>query len=351
MSALTDVLATVKARIVRFKGKGINEQDTKGGLIEPVLRALGWIVDDLDEVQREYKQKKQDKPVDYALLLLRNPCLFVEAKALGENLDDRKWANQIMGYASVAGIEWVVLTEGDEYRIYNSHAAVPIDEKLFRSVRISDDEGRAAETLALLSKDRISENEINVLWNAHFVDRQVRAAVEQLFATDPEPDPSIVRLISKRVNNLTATDVKASLRRAQIHFDFPVEPSALPLPKRRPTTKVKTQQQPKLTDEEKGRVTLQDVIDAGLLNAPLQLERHYKGHDLKAELLPDGTVAFQREKYRGCSEAAGFACGTITGRPMNTNGWTFWQFRDGANKLTCLDEARQEFIKRHRKAT
>ena len=40
--------------------------------------------------------------MDYGLLALRAPKLFVEAKPLGENLDDRRWASQIMGYASVA---------------------------------------------------------------------------------------------------------------------------------------------------------------------------------------------------------------------------------------------------------
>ena len=37
-----------------------------------------------------------------------------------------------MGYASVAGVEWVVLTDGNEYRIYNSHATVPVEEKLLK---------------------------------------------------------------------------------------------------------------------------------------------------------------------------------------------------------------------------
>ena len=63
-----------------------------------------------------------------------------------------------MGYAAVTGVEWVVLTNGDEYRVYNAHAPVPIEEKLFRSVRVSDDGLRAADTLALLSKARMREN-------------------------------------------------------------------------------------------------------------------------------------------------------------------------------------------------
>jgi hypothetical protein len=221
VSDLASTLRIVRDRIDKYGPKGINEQDTKGSLIQPVLRALGWDVEDLEDVQREYRRKSSDKPVDYALMLIRTPSLFCEAKALGQNLDDRKWANQIMGYASVAGVEWVVLTDGNEYRLYNSHATVPIEEKLFRMARISDDVEKAESMLSLLSKDRIRENEISVLWKAHYVDRQVQAAVATMFGD--ETDSSLVRLIVKRVGRLTAGEVRASLRRAEVTFDFPVK--------------------------------------------------------------------------------------------------------------------------------
>ena len=137
---LDTVLSSVRERIARHRGKGIGESNTKNVLIEPVLRALGWDVEDLDEVRREFKRKPRDNPVDYAIFLMRTPRLFVEAKALGENLNDDKWAKQIMGYASVVGVPWIVLTDGNEWRIYNSHAEVPVEEKLFRRVTLSSDE-------------------------------------------------------------------------------------------------------------------------------------------------------------------------------------------------------------------
>ena len=114
MSELTQVLDSVREKLRRYQEHAVNEQNTKTALIDPVLRALGWDVGDLEQVQQEYRRRPRDKPVDYALLLLRAPRLFVEAKALGQNLNDRRWANQIMGYASVAGVEWVVLTNGNE---------------------------------------------------------------------------------------------------------------------------------------------------------------------------------------------------------------------------------------------
>jgi len=117
MTALTQALNDVRNKIALYQGKDLGEQNTKTALIDPVLRALGWNVGNLDEVCQEYKRQPRDKPVDYALFLLRTPKLFVEAKALGQNLDDRRWANQIMGYAAVAGVKWTVITNGDEYRI------------------------------------------------------------------------------------------------------------------------------------------------------------------------------------------------------------------------------------------
>src|SRR5689334_9836493 len=125
MPSLGETLEQVRARMERSRGLALNEQNTKASLIEPVLRALGWDTEDFEEVHREYKPKSADKPVDYALFILRTPRLFIEAKALGQDLDDRRWANQIMGYAAVAGVEWIVLTDANEYRIYNSHATVP----------------------------------------------------------------------------------------------------------------------------------------------------------------------------------------------------------------------------------
>ena len=104
----------------RDGSRTIGEENTKAGLIEPILEALDWDIHDPDEVCREYRRLSSDKPVDYALLLLRTARLFVEAKGVGANLDDPKWANQIIEYATAAGVEWVALTNGAEWRIYNA---------------------------------------------------------------------------------------------------------------------------------------------------------------------------------------------------------------------------------------
>jgi hypothetical protein len=44
MTELLDELQKVRQRVERYGSKGIIEQDTKGTLIQPVMRALGWDV-------------------------------------------------------------------------------------------------------------------------------------------------------------------------------------------------------------------------------------------------------------------------------------------------------------------
>ena len=177
-SELKSALAEVAERIERYRDTRIGEQNTKATLIVPVLRTLGWNVEDLDEVHLEYKFKPQDKPVDYALMLQRKPVLFIEAKGLDEDLNDRRWASQVVSYAAVAGVEWVVLTNGDGYRIYAAHAPVALDEKLFRSVQISRDADEAADALSLLTKDELRSKSLEVLWRAQSIDNRVRQALK-----------------------------------------------------------------------------------------------------------------------------------------------------------------------------
>jgi hypothetical protein len=163
---------------------------------------LGWHVGNLDEVSQEYKNFRQDNPVDYALLLEGNPKVLVEAKALGHGLatkGNHVKGEQIMGYAGNLGVRWVVLTNGDEYRIYNATVPVPLEQKLLCAVRLSDPSSPSVETLALLSKERIDD--LDERWQCHFADRQVRAAIEGLFS--PEPHPQLLSFVQEKVTGLT----------------------------------------------------------------------------------------------------------------------------------------------------
>lgn len=184
---LRGAISDISAKVRRFQDRALGEQNTKASLIEPILEALGWDIRDPDEVHREFKPTSKDCPVDYALAILRKPRLFVEAKGLGESLTDRKWVAQVLGYATVAGVEWCVLTDGDDYRLYNATAPVDAEEKLFCQIRLSaSTEDAAVNTLELISRSNMEENLIDVLWSAHFVDRRVKEVLRRMVeSTEP----------------------------------------------------------------------------------------------------------------------------------------------------------------------
>lgn len=217
---LASALRQIGDRVAGLRAKGAkpSEQDTKRILITPAIEALGWDILDIDEVRNEYRHNAADNPVDYALFLNRSPVLFVEAKPLGHDLDDRKWIVQTINYANVAGVDWCVLTNGAEWRFYKVHAQVEADRKLFTTVRI-DDAGaldEAARVLSLLSRENMRARAIDELWQAWHVDREVQSALEQTLQDD-----AFAALIRKRVPQLALVDIRKSLRRASIAVSYP----------------------------------------------------------------------------------------------------------------------------------
>ena len=193
---LANAIDVVRKRIqqIRDRKEIIGEQNTKAALIDPLLVALGWDLQEIDEIRREYRRKPQDNPVDYALFLNRTESLFIEAKSLEKDLNDRKWISQNLSYVTVVGVRWCVLTNGDEYRIYNSHAAVDVEQKLFRSVRTSDtaNANYVTDTLHLLSKEQMQGRLLDELWKVHFIDGNVSRSIESLLANE---DAGLIRFL------------------------------------------------------------------------------------------------------------------------------------------------------------
>ena len=326
----------------------------------PVLRALGWDVEDLEEVKLEYRRRSVDNPVDYALFVLRTPRLFIEAKSLGAKLDDGKWASQILAYAMAAGVEWVALTDGNEWRIYNSHATVPVEKKLFRAIRVADPDGHADQTLGLLAKAQMAARVIDDLWKSDFVDRQITEALGVLFA--PEPDPGIVRLLRAKAPALSPSEVRASLGRLRTTFDFPtvaapvIEPAAPPARQKverdRPTQTTEDGVAVVGPDKSPWRhVTLAQLIDAGMVRVPFGVEHRYLGTQLDAVIEGPSRVVFEGVAYESLSLAGGMARKSVAGSPTGraypqTNGWTFWQYRQPDGALRSVDGLRQDLYQR-----
>jgi len=240
-----------------------------------------------------------------------------------------------------------VLTNGDEYRIYKAHEDVPVEDKLLRSVRVTELSPDLEATLLLLSKDELKTNRLEALWRANFVDRQVRAALARFFSRDE--DMVLVNHVLRLTKHLSADEVRSSIRRCKVNLEFPVTPDEmLASAAGRPRARRRRGRRPSSTNATHD-VTVLDLVESGLLQPPVQLQCKYKGRDLVASIDADGAEEFGGTKHQSLSLAAGAARASVIGlRPKGrsppTNGWTFWKYLSADGTMRPMDEARRAFV-------
>jgi len=113
-----------------FLGSGsakLGEADTRAVFIDPLLKALGY--EAIEEIQREVYVKDTKEFLDYVLTIDGVPRIGVEAKALTKTLTDGD-AGQVIQYCSILGIEWSVVTNGREWRLYHQFAKTDLAGRL-----------------------------------------------------------------------------------------------------------------------------------------------------------------------------------------------------------------------------
>lgn len=96
------------------KAAGRCEENVKIKIVIPLLELLGYN----SQQDMDFEHHVENKRADIALLFDNKPKLLVETKDLDETLDNH--VNQGLNYAYYKGVEWVVLTNGLEIRIYKS---------------------------------------------------------------------------------------------------------------------------------------------------------------------------------------------------------------------------------------
>lgn len=215
-----EILFKIKKKLERLGGRSITEAGTKEAFINPLISALGWDVSDFDEVKLEYKATKKDTPVDYALMDDRmNPKLFIEAKQLGLNLDDHKWIAQVLVYCSMAGVKWALLTDGNQYKLYNTTAEARIEEKLFFDWKIIDitekNVDKILDFLCLLTKEKLKGKDIHDRWQEHYEVNNVKKTLIKLIG---DRDESLLNLI-RRKTKLKRASIVNSLNKLKIKIE------------------------------------------------------------------------------------------------------------------------------------
>lgn len=210
-------IENLRTQLERHRRTGLKEYPTRTIFVDPLLACLGWDVRDPDEVELEHPTV-DGKSVDYAMKVNRKVVLLVEAKQLGDPLDDVKSITQVVGYAANDGVEWCVLTNGVKYQVYRASEKASAPEKLLFEVSIDpgDSRGLTVEEIAKqfkrLSREAMAEGVLDQLGAEVFTTGKVRKALDRLFL---EPPTSLIRMICKAMGDsaVAPAQVKAAVRR------------------------------------------------------------------------------------------------------------------------------------------
>jgi len=111
-----------------------HETRTRQVLIDPLLRELGWDVSDPAAVQLEYRVGQQW--ADYALMSDSRPVAVIEAKRLGRGLEDDE-IMQVLNYANRDGIDYMIVTDGDHWEMYEVFKRGTLEERLLMKFQLS----------------------------------------------------------------------------------------------------------------------------------------------------------------------------------------------------------------------
>lgn len=109
----------------------VNERDTENCLVLPLLRALNWDIENPDEVTSQHIEESK-KRSDYALIINKKPVVLIEVKKFNKKLEGEQ--GQLFNYGLEEKINWLILTNGNEYRIFYKHSKRKI------SIKIKEDE-------------------------------------------------------------------------------------------------------------------------------------------------------------------------------------------------------------------
>ena len=112
-----------------------SESATRYCLIDPLLTALGWDLSDPAQVLTEYNSG--NGRADYAMAPGSGPpSLVVEAKSLFT--PTAQGIAQSINYCLQDGIKYFVVTNGDDWEVYETHRPVPMQDKRVTAFKITD---------------------------------------------------------------------------------------------------------------------------------------------------------------------------------------------------------------------
>ncbi|MEV8015282.1 hypothetical protein AB0O76_02760 [Streptomyces sp. NPDC086554] len=328
-----------------------NEAVTQDALITPILVALGWDPRNPEVTRREQSLSGGNHVVDYVCEIGARPhnktVLLVEAKRARADLSQPKVRDQALSYAAREGVQWVLTTNGIEWRLYNYFGRVPAAEQLFLKGSIKGQVEDVAQMLRLISRDSFLSDPMALerLWDEHVARRSVYRAV--LSANSEPALPAEVRQWLE-----SASGLKDELARGTdglvLTPDYPDSlPTAVWVVDDDRTAERKTGSpalplaaEPSATPPSADPDLLR-LFTAGILTSGTMLRGTYRGHQVNAQLLDaTGSVKVNGVVYPSLNQAMNVARKAIKPDANSESAWRWWKVVNGSTAPESLADLR-----------
>ncbi|MEO5575051.1 MAG: hypothetical protein ABIR67_10660 [Gaiellaceae bacterium] len=165
-----DARERVRAGIRKFAkplsdliARDANEGDTRMLVNRMLTDVLGY--DEFSDLTTEYQVRGEF--ADYGIRIDRDLVAFVEVKRVATKLG-AKHLRQAEMYAVNEGVEWIILTNGADWRAYHLTGGLPVEIDLALDINLVGEEtvGQKADQLFYLSRESLKRRQIDELWKA-----------------------------------------------------------------------------------------------------------------------------------------------------------------------------------------
>ncbi len=371
IESVKEEILKLKTRIVEAEKANtkLSETDTRQGLINPLFSALGWDFSDFNAVKSELRHKSYNEPVDYAFFSGKDnkqPILLMEAKALGVDLNNAKIVKQICTYLGEMGTQWGVLSDGNKYIMYNSRGGDSFQDQRFLTLQIKDvdtEDGLSADELAeklvaLLSKDRLENDEIQKTYEEHMINGQIKDALYSLlsgpfdtlvnairkeFKEERVKANSSLRITTKRIIQFLE---EVSDEEGKLPVDFESGEASSDDDVMATVAKIETGVDTKLSEivtkvRKTKRITIADLLEDNLVHEGDNWKIDYKGEVSWGRITGNGDLEVNGAIYPNPSKA-----GTaVSGKPCA--GWGAWKFKDTEGAWHRIESLRGQYRDLH----
>lgn len=262
-----------------------DEAKIKQAIILPVLQLLKWTTSDVSEVYPEYSV--ENRRVDYSLRLNDTNEVFIEAKGAGASLENHE--EQLLDYAFRQGVELAALTNGITWSLYLPTNKGDWKARKFYTIDVIQQESKdaAQKFIDLLSKENVESGIALQKAESIYKGRLKKVKIEETLPEAwekiiNEPDPLLVDLLAETTEKLCGfkpdiDDVKEFLIFYKGTLIKPEEPVSLPIKKTKRTIP------PSIQRKKARHVSLQELVDSGLIRDGQTLFFYHTGQAFKDE--------------------------------------------------------------------